>query len=47
MLAMLLVVLVVVVLLWAVLSFDSQFWFSVVFWLGVWFEVEEDLASET
>ena len=42
----LLAVVVVLLLLWAVLSFGLRFWFGVGFWLGVRFEVEEDLVSE-
>ena len=43
---MLLVLVVVVVLLRAVLSFGFRFWFGVGFWVGVRFEIEEDLVLE-
>ena len=45
-LVMFLLLLVVVVLLRAVLLFGFRFWFWVGFWVGVRFEVEEDLVLE-
>ena len=44
---MLLLVVVVVVLMWAVLSFCHRFRFGVGPWLGDRFEVEEDLNPES
>ena len=40
------VVVVVLVLLRVVLSSGFRFWFGVGFWVGVRFEVEEDLVTE-